>query len=661
MELIAKHDCIYIIDDNTHSLTVLKNLLLDLNYSVRVANRGSVAIKSILMDPPDLIILDLIMPDMDGYEVCKELRNNQNTKDIPIIFVSALDEIESKVKALNTGGNDYITKPYHIEEVSARIQTHLYIRKLQKKLESKNTQLSQEIIERKQVEVQISKLSQAIKEIPSTFMITDIKGNIEFVNPSFTKLTGYTSKEIVGQSSRILKSGKTTTEEYKRMWKTITTGGTWRGELSNKKKDGELYWESASISSMKDPDGVISNFIKVAEDITERRKIDAERLRLSKILEMTSDLVSTATVDGNVTYMNFSGRQMVGWNDDFNVSTKKIQDAHPEHAFNIIKNEVIPYVMKNGVWEGETALINSEGREIPVSQVIMLHRSPERKAEFLSTIMRDISDRNQIENELLKKNSFLNLLQVAAVAANEAEDINDAFLPILEEICRNTGWEIGHAYAISENDPDLLKPTEVWCLEEQKPYIDFCNITKKTDFARGVGLPGRVLSSGKPHWIENVLEDSNFLRKQIALDLNIHSGIAFPVIVKHSVVAVLEFFTTRKEKPDQQFMEIMADVGTNLGRVVERSRAKEAVVQSEKRLRSYFDLGLIGMALTSLQKGWIEFNDTLCSMLGYTRNDFAKLTWTELTHPDDLESDLAQFNRVIAGEVDGYSIEKRFI
>jgi len=92
----------------------------------------------------------------------------------------------------------------------------------------------------------------------------------------------------------------------------------------------------------------------------------------------------------------------------------------------------------------------------------------------------------------------------------------------------------------------------------------------------------------------------------------------------------------------------------------ERKQAEE-LKKNEQRYRRYFELGLIGMAITSLDKNWLDFNDTLCGMLGYSREEFAKLTWAELTHPGDIESDIAEFNRVLSGETDGYSMDKRFI
>ncbi len=98
-----------------------------------------------------------------------------------------------------------------------------------------------------------------------------------------------------------------------------------------------------------------------------------------------------------------------------------------------------------------------------------------------------------------------------------------------------------------------------------------------------------------------------------------------------------------------------------LGHILSRKKAEEALQESEKRFRKYFELGLIGMVITSPEKKFIEYNDTLCNMLGYSRKELAQLTWDTLTHPDDLEADLAQFKKVLAGEIEGYSLEKRFI
>ena len=131
--------------------------------------------------------------------------------------------------------------------------------------------ISSDITERKKAEEQVLKLTKGIEQSPATIVITDIDGNIEFVNPMFTEVTGYTAQEAMGQNPRVLKSDYQTQEFYKDLWDTIKGGNDWRGELCNKKKSGELYWESASISPIKNENGEIVNFIAVKEDITDRK------------------------------------------------------------------------------------------------------------------------------------------------------------------------------------------------------------------------------------------------------------------------------------------------------------------------------------------------------------------------------------------------------
>jgi PAS domain S-box-containing protein len=142
-------------------------------------------------------------------------------------------------------------------------------------------EIIRDITGRKKVEDQLRKLSRAVEQSPVTVLITDTKGNIEYVNPKFTQLTGYTSEEALGQNPRILKTDKTPPEVFKELWKTITSGTEWRGEFFNKKKNGELFWESASISPVRNSEGIVTHFVAVKEDITERKRME-EQLMKSK-------------------------------------------------------------------------------------------------------------------------------------------------------------------------------------------------------------------------------------------------------------------------------------------------------------------------------------------------------------------------------------------
>jgi signal transduction histidine kinase len=129
-------DNILIVDDTLLNLRVLAKMLTDNGYLVRGVPNGTLALSAATSEPPDLILLDIMMPEMDGYEVCRKLKNDPRTHEIPVIFMSALDEVMNKVNAFSVGGVDYITKPFQLEEVLARVRTHVTLQILQKKLES---------------------------------------------------------------------------------------------------------------------------------------------------------------------------------------------------------------------------------------------------------------------------------------------------------------------------------------------------------------------------------------------------------------------------------------------------------------------------------------------------------------------------------------------
>ena len=153
--------------------------------------------------------------------------------------------------------------------------------------------ISTDITEKKKAEDSVRKLSTAVEQSPSIIVVTNPDGELEYVNPKFTELTGYTSDEAIGQKSNILKSGEQDPAFYKKMWEIVDSGKVWRGQFHNKKKNGELFWEAASISAILNESGDVVNFIKIGEDITQQKITEAElKIALEKALE--SDRLKTA-------------------------------------------------------------------------------------------------------------------------------------------------------------------------------------------------------------------------------------------------------------------------------------------------------------------------------------------------------------------------------
>ena len=146
-----------------------------------------------------------------------------------------------------------------------------------------------DITERKRAGEEVRRLSRAIEQSPSMVVITDIQGDIEYVNPKFTQVTEYTADEVLGQNPRLLKSGEQPPEFYQELWETILSGREWRGEFANKRKDGEFFWELASISPVRNVEVVVTSFVKVAEDITRRKRAEESLRQYAAELEARNE------------------------------------------------------------------------------------------------------------------------------------------------------------------------------------------------------------------------------------------------------------------------------------------------------------------------------------------------------------------------------------
>ncbi|MGD0259503.1 MAG: PAS domain S-box protein [Verrucomicrobiota bacterium] len=196
--------------------------------------------------------------------------------------------------------------------------------------------LKAELAERKWTEEQLRKLSHAMEQSPVSIVITDLQGRIEYVNPKFCALTGYTLDEVRGQNPRVLKSGETPPATYRQLWETILAGREWRGEFHNKKKTGELYWESASLSPVVDETGRITHFLAAKEDITERKRVE-EALRNSEIkyrtlFESSVDGILIADLETKVfKYANPTVCRMLGYAAE-ELRTVGVSDIHPKDA-----------------------------------------------------------------------------------------------------------------------------------------------------------------------------------------------------------------------------------------------------------------------------------------------------------------------------------------
>ncbi len=229
--------------------------------------------------------------------------------------------------------------------------------------------------------------------------------------------------------------------------------------------------------------------------------------------------------------------------------------------------------------------------------------------------------------------SYTRVLNAVATAANTVARPEAALQVAIDQVCRLTGWPVGHVYVpASDGTPDL-EPTSLWCLEDPARFEVFREVTERTRFAPGRGLPGRVLSSGQPAWIVDVTRDSNFPRARLATNLGVRGAFAFPVLVDDDVVAVLEFFSSRAKAPDKRFLELMAQVGVQLGTAIERNRTAQRLHESEIRKGAIFEAALDCIITMDASGIVTEFNPAAERTFGYSREDVVGKPLAEIVIP----------------------------
>lgn len=177
---LAEKERVLVVDDSSDNLELLSYILTFKGYQVVTSDRGQKALEIARTNPPDLILLDIGMPEMDGYEICQRLRSGKNTQNIPIIFVSAWNQGNNQTRAFRYGGNDYITKPYQVEEVIARVENQLQIQRLKTELENKNQRLTQELSKQKNQEKQLLKINQKLGQLVNLDSLTQLANRHRF-------------------------------------------------------------------------------------------------------------------------------------------------------------------------------------------------------------------------------------------------------------------------------------------------------------------------------------------------------------------------------------------------------------------------------------------------------------------------------------------------
>ena len=309
---------------------------------------------------------------------------------------------------------------------------------IQNELEIANKEIRLEIENRKKTEDSLRKLSVAVEQSPVSIVITDLTGAIEYANPNFATLTGYTFEEVKGKNPRILKTDKTNKKIYPELWNDLKQGKRWRGEFVNRKKNGEEFIENATIAPIFDSEGKITNFIAIKEDITEyyqaMQALNESEAKFRQMADLLPQIIFEADLQGILTYVNKHGYNLCGYSLDENLIGRStlsffIEEDRMRAGANI-KQSIIE--QKNSV-SNEYNLLKKDGSTFPV----LIYSAPIKKDGYpigIRGIIVDISEIKKTELELLKLNKDLNDSKEQLEILNSTKD---KFFSIIAHDLRN--------------------------------------------------------------------------------------------------------------------------------------------------------------------------------------------------------------------------------
>ncbi|NEO88426.1 MAG: PAS domain S-box protein, partial [Spirulina sp. SIO3F2] len=467
---------ILVADDTLDSLKLLSESLRSHGYGVRSVTNGTLALASAREAQPDLILLDIRMPDISGYEVCRQLQHDPQTQDIPIIFISALHESFDKVEAFAVGGVDYITKPFHIEEVLVRIQSQLVWRftlnqsqihnaQLEQRVQERTDQLTasnralrQEIQERKQIETDLrdseAKFRQISEHIHEVFWLiqydaqTEKFGQIEYVSPAFESIWGRPCQALYENPWEWLAGiHPDDRPRVENAFIQDAAQGSFDQEYRIVHTDGTVRWIHDRGFPIQDQNNRVYRVAGIAEDITDRKGAEQTARFLASIVASSDEAIITKTLDGIITSWNAAAVKLFGYTEAEAVGQSITMLIPPERQAE--EPRIIEH-LKSGekIDHFETVRLHKNQTRVEVSVTISPLKDGTGKVIGASKIAHNITQQRQAERE---RDRFFNLsldLLFITNSGGELKRLNPAWSKLLgyspQALLGQSFWHLIH-------------------------------------------------------------------------------------------------------------------------------------------------------------------------------------------------------------------------
>ncbi|NKB20857.1 MAG: PAS domain S-box protein [Alphaproteobacteria bacterium] len=454
-------------------------------------------------------------------------------------------------------------------------------------------------------------------------VISDHEGRYVEANRAFCDFVGYGLEELLELTSRDL-THPDDRPVYDELRDRLRSED--RVNIREKRyvrKDGETVWAittGARVVDRRTGDVVvISNVQDITELKSAQESLAENEARFRGVFDLGAAGVMVVAPDGEILEANRAFSQFIGYS---------VEELGGMKAFNFMH----PADQKSGaedrkrLYAGEVERINVERRffhrdgsmlwaQLGVSVMQIPGLDPVQVV-----MVQDITDRKADAEALARNTKLLDLVREVALAANQNIDFNDIVQFSLDRVCAFTGWPVGHAYVLPENEEDLLEPMRAWHLSDPNKFETFRARTESTAVDRNRQLVGEVLETGTLVWREQTPKDLDNVGPRGALlqGLGLKSGFATPVKVGDETVGVLEFFSDERTERDEELADALIQIGTELGRVFERQRADRALLAREEQLRQIIDNAPLWIYVRDQDGRYILANKVIADSLGVT-------------------------------------------